>query len=119
MIYGIGTDIIEIKRFENAKENFLHNVYTDEEIIFLKNRTESLAGNFAAKEAVAKALGTGFSGFGAKDIEILRSALGAPTVTLYDGALKLFNDNNCENVYVTISHNKEHAVAFAVIERRD
>ncbi len=119
MIYGIGTDIIEISRFENTTESFLNKVYTKKEQVLLKNKAESLAGNFAAKEAVAKALVTGFRGFGAKDIEILRSDLGAPTVTLYNNALSLFNEKNCKKIYITISHNKTTACAFAVIEGDD
>ncbi len=116
MIYGIGSDIIEINRFINPGNNFLNKVYTHNELMLLRKSAQSLAGNFAAKEAVAKALGTGFSGFGAKDIEILRNPSGAPVVTLYGGALKLYKDNKCSNIHVSISHNKEQAIAFAVIE---
>lgn len=117
MIYGIGTDIIEISRFENLTENFLNKVYTADEIFLFRDKPSSLAGNFAAKEAVAKALGTGFRSFLPKDIEILRSALGAPVVAFYGNALKLFTETGCTGAHVTISHNKENACAFAVLER--
>lgn len=119
MIYGIGTDIIEICSFENAGASFLRKVYTEDEILMFRDSPKSLAGNFAAKEAVAKALGTGFRGFGPKDIEVLRSTLGAPAVTLYNGALNLFNENHCRSLHVSISHNKGNACAFAVIEGED
>lgn len=116
MIYGIGTDIIEIGRFNTPTESFLNKVYTDEEIFMFRAKPSSLAGNFAAKEAVAKALGTGFHGISPKEIEILRSSLGAPFVTLYGNALKLFNEMGCTSAYVSISHSKENACAFAVLE---
>lgn len=119
MIYGIGTDIIETASFENVTAAFLRKVYTEDEILLFRDKPKSLAGNFAAKEAVAKALGTGFRGFGPRDIEVLRSTLGAPAVTLYNGALKLFNENHCKSLFVSISHNKENACAFAVIEGED
>ncbi|MCX7905065.1 MAG: holo-ACP synthase, partial [Caloramator sp.] len=67
MIVGIGTDIIEIERIKRAIERnrlFINKIYTENEIEYLKNKnTESYAGYFCAKEAVAKALGTGISGF--------------------------------------------------------
>ena len=88
MIIGIGTDIIEIERIYNAvKENemFLKKVFTDRELDqynMNKLRIESVAGNFAAKEAISKAIGTGFRGFKLSDIEVLRDSLGKPIVKL-------------------------------------
>ena len=119
MIYGIGTDIVEINRFEHITETFLKNTYTTDEILSFKSKPNSLAGNFAAKEAVSKALGTGFKGFSPKDIEILRSAFGAPTVTLYGGALALFNKLKLKSIQVSISHSRENACAFAIAEGED
>ena len=69
MILGVGTDIIEIDRIKRAMDNtsgFLERIFTDKEIKYLSensNRIESIAGNFAVKEAVSKALGTGIRGF--------------------------------------------------------
>ena len=119
MIYGIGTDIVEINRFERITETFFKKTYTPDEILLFKSKPSSLAGNFAAKEAVAKALGTGFRGFSPRDIEILRSALGTPTVTLYGGALALFNELKLKNIQVSISHSKGNACAFAIAEGED
>ena len=68
MILGVGTDIIEIDRIKRAMDNtsgFLERIFTDKEIKYLSensNRIESIAGNFAVKEAVSKALGTGIRG---------------------------------------------------------
>ena len=78
MIIGIGTDIIEIERIETAvkrTKNFMNKMFTENEIKIFESRgfrSEVIAGNFAAKEAVSKAVGTGFRDFGVKDIEILR-----------------------------------------------
>ena len=88
MIIGIGTDIIEIERIEIAvkrTKGFINKLFTENEINIFESRgfkSEVIAGNFAAKEAVSKALGTGFRGFGVKDIEILRDELGKPVVNL-------------------------------------
>lgn len=125
MIKGIGTDIIEIERIKKAFErtpHFLGKVFTpNEEIYFQKInfRAESIAGNFAAKEAVSKALGTGFRTFAPKDIEIVRDALGKPLVQLYNGAEAIKKARNISQIHLSISHCKIYAIAFATLEGRD
>lgn len=104
MIIGIGVDIIEIERVRQAiqnNKNFLSKLFTEREIDYFISRnmnSEVIAGNFAAKEAVSKALGTGIRGFSFKDIEILRNELGKPEVILHNGANlignKLVENNN-------------------------
>ena len=100
MILGIGTDIIEIDRISRAIDNtpmFLEKIFTKREIEQLtrsKLRVESVAGNFAAKEAVSKALGTGVRGFNFKDIEVLRDELGKPVVEVSDKIKELIKVNN-------------------------
>ena len=122
MIYGIGNDIIEIDRISKAvfrTKNFLAKLSTEREIEYfkLKNmKAETIAGNFASKEAISKALGTGVKGFSLLEIEILRDDNGKPIVNLSENILKKFNLENAV-VHVTISHNKTSAIAFAVIER--
>ncbi len=118
MIIGIGTDIIEISRVEKAcgKQRFIEKCYSEKEIEFFGSRSESLAGNFAVKEAVSKALGTGFRGFGLRDVECLRDELGKPYVVLYGGALERFESIGGKKILVSISHSKEDAVAFVIIE---
>ena len=74
-----------------------------------------VAGNFAAKEAISKAIGTGFRGFGLKDIEVLRDELGKPVVNLSEKIYKLL-DRKDFNMHISISHNKENAIAYAVME---
>lgn len=125
MIKGIGTDIIEIGRVEkavSATPNFINKVFTSNEINYFEKicfKSESLAGTFAAKEAVAKALGTGFRSFGLKDIEILRDALGKPYVVCLGHAKKLSLEENIHKIHVSISHCKEYAVAYAIAEGSD
>lgn len=118
MIIGVGTDIIEIKRVERSCENpsFLEKYYTEREQELVRQRKSRAASNFAVKEAVSKVLGTGFRGFGAKDIEVLRNDLGAPYVVLYGGALELSKQLGIENIHVSISDTKDCVVAFAVGE---
>ena len=97
MIIGIGVDIIEIERVRQAiqnNKNFLSKLFTEKEIDYFISRkmnSEVIAGNFAAKEAVSKALGTGIRGFSFKDIEILRNELGKPEVILHNGAKLIGN----------------------------
>ena len=82
--------------------------------------SEVIAGNFAAKEAVSKALGTGMRGFSFKDIEILRNELGKPEVILHSGANlignKLVGNNNSLRIHLSISHNNSNAIAYSVLE---
>ena len=121
MILGIGTDMIEIERIERAaaKETFLEKYFTPQErVLFAQRhgRTETIAGNFAAKEAVAKALGTGFSGFSSKEIEILRDERRCPYVILHGGALERGDMLGVQKIHVSISHCQTYATAIAVAE---
>ena len=126
MIIGIGVDIIEIERVRQAiqnNKNFLSKLFTEREIDYFISRnmnSEVIAGNFAAKEAVSKALGTGMRGFSFKDIEILRNELGKPEVILHNGANlignKLVRNNNSLRVHLSISHNNSSAIAYSVLE---
>ncbi|EGT3599678.1 holo-ACP synthase [Clostridium perfringens] len=126
MIIGIGVDIIEIERVRQAiqnNKNFLSKLFTEKEIDYFISRkmnSEVIAGNFAAKEAVSKALGTGIRGFSFKDIEILRNELGKPEVILHNGAKlignKLIRNNNSLKIHLSISHNNSNAIAYSVLE---
>lgn len=95
--WGIGNDIIEISRIENAvkKESFVKKVFTEKEIEYIISRggrAETYAGKFSAKEAVSKALGTGVRGFSPNDIEILNNELGKPYV-IFKNSIADFNEN--------------------------
>jgi len=121
MIIGIGIDIIEINRIEKVIErtnNFIEKSFTDSEIEYFKSKGlkgNVIAGNFAAKEAISKAIGTGFRGFGLKDIEVLRDELGKPVVNLSDKIYKIVDIKEF-NIHISISHSKENAIAYAVME---
>lgn len=115
-IVGIGTDLVEIRRIEEAckRERFAERVFTPAE---LRNagtgakRWERLAGRFAAKEAVGKAFGRPLSW---QDVEIAKDDLGKPIVVLHGNAAELACG---ARVHVSISHTSEYATAFAVMER--
>ena len=118
--WGIGNDIIEIKRIENAvkKENFVKKVFTEKEIEYIISRgerAETYAGKFSAKEAVSKALGTGVRGFSPNDIEILNNELGKPYV-IFKNSIEGFNSKYF--VEISISHCREYAVATAIIFKK-
>ncbi len=120
MIKGIGVDIIEIERVQKAVEKtprFLIRMFTENEIAYFESKNmkiESIAGTFAAKEAIMKTLGTGLRGFKWTDLEITRDNLGKPTVTLHNGAKEIAQEQNIEQIMISISHCKEYAVANGV-----
>lgn len=119
-VFDIGIDIIEIERIKqaiNKNPRFLNKMFTDNEIEYFKLngfRYESIAGNFAAKEAISKALGTGIRDFKFKDIEILRNELGKPIVKTYNNLNSICIKYNVIDIKVSISHCKDYAVANAV-----
>lgn len=122
MIVGIGTDVIEIERIEKAIQNtetFFQKVYTAGEQAYYTEhhkKVETLAGLFAAKEAISKALGTGFRTFSARDIEVIPNTLGKPKVYLYGGAKVRADELGIKRIHISISHCKAYATAFAVAE---
>jgi holo-[acyl-carrier protein] synthase len=122
MIIGVGVDIVEIRRIKEAVErnnNFLEKLFTDTELEYLNSRKlspEYIAGRFAAKEAVSKALGTGIRGFGFRDIEINRNELGKPIVVLKGKAKLIAEQFGKYSMHLSISHGEDSAVAYAVME---
>ncbi len=121
MIIGIGTDIIEIDRVKKAvsrSNGFLEKAFTEKEIEYFRSKNLSantIAGNFAAKEAVSKALGSGFRKFGLKDIEVLRDDLGKPIVNLSEKIYEIIGKRNFK-IYVSISHSNDNAIAYSIME---
>lgn len=121
MIKGLGIDIVDIDRFTTMKDTlaFINKYYTKNEIQLITDRefnSTVIADNFAVKEAVSKVLGTGISGFGLQDIEVLRDEMGKPFVNLYGGAKDLSNAMGIQCIFVTISNTKELSIAAAVGE---
>ena len=121
MIIGIGTDIIEISRFKNISQSFINKIFSPNEIIYLsEKKAESIAGMFAAKEAVIKAFGVDsnkkFFLKDLKDIEVLHNKKNAPLIKLNNGALDLSKQINIKKINISISHSKNLAIAFAILE---
>jgi holo-[acyl-carrier protein] synthase len=121
-VVGIGADIVECLRIaqmiERHGELFVGRVYTPQEIEYCSARkaaTQHYAARWAAKEAVLKAVGTGWvRGISFRDIEIMTDAAGQPSVALSGGALEVCENRNIERVLVTLSHCRSHATAYAV-----
>jgi holo-[acyl-carrier protein] synthase len=117
MILRTGVDLIEISRVEEVitrhGKHYLERIYTSAELEQCGKNVESLAGRFAAKEAVAKALGTGIGDVTWKDIEILGDEQNAPMLQLYGMAEQTAKQLGLSTWSVSISHSMSHAVAFA------
>ena len=122
MIYGIGTDIVLIDRVKNS-EAFAKKILSADELdIWIKTKPIKqkvfLAKQFACKEAIAKALGTGFRGeIFPKDIEVLRNELGKPYLNAKGGLKKTFSDLGINASHVSIADETDYVVAFAIIEK--
>ena len=117
-MFSVGVDLVEIGRVKKGceSERFLERVYSPgERALFCgeKMRYESLAGNWAAKEAFSKALGTGVRGFELTDVEVLRDELGAPYYRL-SGRAKEIADRRGLSFSVSITHTGELAEAVCI-----
>ena len=125
MIVGVGIDLVEIERIKQIiikwGEHFLNRVYTLNEIRYCEerryNRFQTYAGFFAAKEACAKALGTGIrEGIKWKDIEIKNDSRGKPSICLLGLAQIRASSKKISNIKVSISHSKKLATAQVIME---
>ena len=121
-VIGIGTDITEClriaKMIERHAELFINRVYTPREIQYCRSRkqtTEHFAGRWSAKEAVLKALGTGWRrGISWRDVEILNEPSGQPVVHVHGGARSVVEQLGITSLQVSISHCRTHATAVVV-----
>lgn len=113
-----GVDLIEIKRMETAIERhgdrFLRRIFSNEEIELCQGRAESLAVRFAAKEAVAKALGQGIGKISWLDIVMTVDENRAPRLVLQGEALQLAQRMGVTSWSISLSHERQYAVAFVV-----
>ena len=124
MIFGIGTDIVEVSRIEDALarhgEGFARRILTDAELAEFQNshtQARFLAKRFAAKEAFAKALGTGVRAPATmQNIGVSHDALGKPVLTLAPDLQTLVEEKNIVRQHLSISDEKALAVAFVVLE---
>jgi holo-[acyl-carrier protein] synthase len=118
MILRTGVDLIEISRIEEVinrhGKRYLERIYTPAELEQCGRSTESLAGRFAAKEAVVKALGSGIGDVTWQEIEILGNEQNAPTLALSGAAEEMALALGLKTWSVSISHSLSHAIALAV-----
>ncbi len=119
---AIGTDIVECLRIaqmiERHGELFINRVYTPYEIQYCqcrKQSTQHFAGRWAAKEAVLKALGTGWvKGISWRDVEVRNDGGGKPSIQLSGGALEIAKQLRIRQMLISISHCRSHATAYAL-----
>ena len=124
MVIGIGTDLIEIARIEQSiarfGDRFLERVFTPAEMLYClrkKNAAESFAARFAAKEAGAKALGTGIShGISWLELEVLREPTGKPTLVLTGRAAARAHSLSVTRISLSLTHSRTTALAIVLME---
>lgn len=124
MIFGIGTDIVSIERFQRFIDSsnmaLFDRLFTRTERSFCGRRKDAascLAARFAAKEAFLKALGTGLrDGLSWHDMEIANNLLGKPEFMLSGKAAELFQENSLVSIHVSLSHDGGNAIALVVLE---
>ena len=124
MIYGIGTDLVDIKRIENALfrygDRFLHRILAEEEVVAYAESAQParfLAKLFAAKEAFSKAWGTGIGeAVGWHDVAVTHDACGKPLIAPSTAMSAKFAAAKITAAHISISDETEHALAFVVIE---
>ncbi len=118
MNLATGVDLLEIERLRRAVaihgERFLQRIFTPRELAQHAQRLESLAARFAAKEAVAKALGCGIGQVTWKEIEILNQPSGAPVLILHGAAERLARAQGLQHWSLSLSHSQHYAVAVVV-----
>ena len=122
-IIGIGTDLCAISRMEKAiqKAHFYERVFFEEERAYLEAkenaRAQSAAAMFAAKEAVSKALGTGFiHGIMPWTIEVTHDEDGRPGVALHGAAMEKLKSIGGKRVHLSLTHEGDTAMAFVIVE---
>ena len=121
VVLGIGTDIIECSRIDQMIEKhgdtFLKRVYTADEIAYCQERkaaNQHYAGRWAAKEAVLKALGTGWAhGIQWTDVEVVNQMGGKPDIVLREVGLRISREKGIDEIMISISHCKNYATAYA------
>jgi len=126
MIYGIGVDIVLISRIQQAMDKhgdrFAKKILADtefQEYLTDNKKVNFLAKHFAAKEAFAKALGTGFTGgLSFKQIQVSHNKIGRPILILTDYAKQETDKLNIRHYHVSLSDEREHVVAFVTLEGR-
>ncbi|MFT9849653.1 holo-ACP synthase [Aneurinibacillus sp. REN35] len=128
MIIGTGIDIVELKRIqkilERQEETFLARIFTEQERVrvpkTMARRVEFVAGRYAAKEALSKAVGTGIGRhFSFQDAEILAEESGKPVINMDASLLEKMTGWRGCMLHVSISHSEQYAIAQVILERRE
>lgn len=125
MIFGIGNDIVEISRIANVyakyKDRFARKILTPQELLIFKDKLNApnfLAKRFAAKEALAKALGIGIrKPFGFQSISIINNSLGKPIFNFNNEIQEFLNQKKIQNCHLSISDEKTLASAVVILEQ--
>lgn len=125
MIYGIGTDLVNIKRIEEALfrfgDRFLHRILSEEEVVEYAQSSQParfVAKRFAAKEAFSKAFGTGIGeSIGWHDVRVTHDKLGKPLIETSDALAEILRTNRITYTHLSITDEAEQALAFVVIEK--
>ena len=125
MIFGTGIDIIEIGRIKQSiqkySDRFEQKVFTKKEVDYCysqANPAKHFAARFSAKEAVLKCFGTGMTGgILWKDIEVDKQESGQPVLNLYGKGKELFSQLKLKHIHISITHDKNYAVAHAIAEK--
>ncbi len=125
MILGIGSDIVEIGRIErilrHSEKHFTERIFTAEEIAYAASRARPAlhyAARFAAKEAFVKALGSGFrNGLEWREIAVRNNPVGRPELILRGRARELCRELGVTATWLSLSHERELALAFVILEK--
>lgn len=122
-MYSVGMDMIEIPRIKRSmqRSNFLNFILGEKEFEELKLRKfppQSVAANFAAKEAFAKSIGLGFKGFKIKEVEILRESSGKP-IFYFTGNAKKIVDKNSYDFSLSLTHTANLAAAMVICFKKN
>lgn len=124
MIFGIGTDLVDVHRIQQTAERFgdrfLHRIYTEVERNYCNskaNRYERFAARFAAKEAGMKALGTGWSrGVGWLDFQVVNAPSGRPTLRLAGQAARIAEESGVHHISLSMTHTASEGFAIVIFE---
>ena len=123
MIVGVGVDVVHASRMERWQNTprILERYFHPEELSDALSRgggaSLSLSARFAAKEAFGKALGTGLAGIVLKDIMVKNRHNGKPEIKVFGTALSAFKQSGAEMIHVSLTHEKDNAIAMVILER--
>ena len=122
MITGIGVDVVHAQRMERWRitpgilKRYFHPLELSEALSRGSGANLSLAARFAAKEAFGKALGTGLAGIVLKDIMVKNRHNGKPDIEIFGSALAAFEKSGANRIHISLTHEKENATAFVILE---